>query len=516
MSGTGAGELASDRGRASDLAAGFAVLLCLAPLLLRYAPPIQASWDEAYFLGRAACLSRTVATLDGEGFAGCLSEAKRPLLVSLAAIPFGALASTPSGLGLVPISFAVLEWVLAIAIVALLLALRVPRWLMIAVAAALAPTPLVRDQSGRLLADVPFALTVALAVLLVPLETRAGSPATRRADAARGLLWGAVLGAGLLGKLTCVVFGAIVGPTLIALRWRARGLRSAATALAFAALAAAPAIAITAYRWPLLYAHARNATVGPWAHRFASGHTPWTLLRAVDASARNVTFTCLLLAAAIPLAIRLGRRCAVLTCLPGVVAIGVYEAAILLSVNQDFRFQFPTLIALPVALLVPWARLDGGAGGSPVPARHVVAWLAAGLLLAMPMSARYDLGNVVDLARVLGALPSSRPLRVVLVTDSPTLSTDTLSAARELVPSGPRRLRIDTVSFDEPDGHDVAFSLAKIEAADYVVLEPELSTSAPAWTNVRAARCRELAALRGRRLPELSSRALEVYELRPR
>jgi hypothetical protein len=409
------------------------------------------------------------------------------------------------------VALALLQWLLAAGLVVLLVRLRVPGWMAIGVAAALALTTPLTDQAGKFLADVPFALAIALAILLVPLEARVTAGSGARADVLRGILWGAVFAIGLLGKMTFLVFAGVIGPALLFLRWRALGWRSAARTLGAAALAALPALGLTALCWKNLHAHAQLAAFGSYAGFYSTGLGPLRYLGALAASAPVLTGVCVLLAAAFPLALRRQRRAA-LASLPAVAAVCLYEAMALASPNQDVRFQLPTLVGLPLALVVSWARLDEPAG--VVAGRHVLGWVTAGILLAIPMSARYDFTNVIEQARFFEGLPTSRKWRVLLATDSPALGTDTLGAALELIPDGIRRAGIDTVVYDEADGRDLQFSLGKVALADYMILQSDPAKLWPEWTNRHAETFRGIAVAQGRRVPELSTRSFEVYAMR--
>jgi hypothetical protein len=499
------------RGRFAELLWGALILGCLAPLIVRYSPPLQVSWDEAYALGRAICTDRAVFAFDGRELVECFAHVKKSPLLAMIALPFGPLPATSAGLGLTLVSLAVLQWMMAVALVVLLLELRIPRWMAVAVVLALALTKPLTEQAGRLLADMPFTLTVAATLLLVPLEARASRRGGAKEDVVRGVVWGVVFTLGLLGKMTYLVFAGVVGAALIFVRWRLSGARSAGRAVAAAAVVAAPAITLTALCWESLYAHAQLAAFGTYAHLWSSGKGPLGYLAGVAASAPFVTVSCVLLAAALPFAVRRNPRAA-LASLPGLVAVCLYEVVALTSANQDIRFQFPTLVGLPLALLVPWARLDEARG--VVSGRAVLAWAAAGVVLAIPASARYDFSNIVDQARFFERLPTSRKWRVLLATDSPMLGTDTLQAALELIPRGIFRAGIDTVVYDEADGRDLEFSLGKVDLADYMIMDADPSRLYPEWTNTRAQVFREAARTRGRYVPELSTRDFEVYAMR--
>jgi hypothetical protein len=144
----------------------------------------------------------------------------------------------------------------------------------------------------------------------------------------------------------------------------------------------------------------------------------------------------------------------------------------------------------------------------------VLPWLLAGVLLAVPLSARYDFTNVIDQARLVGGLPSSpQELRLLLATDSATLDIDTLQAALELVPDKKAQVRIDTVVYDDADGRDLSFSVGKIAKVDYVILQSDLTRIRPDWTNKHAEAFRQVARTQGRAVPELSAKDFEVYAM---
>jgi MFS family permease len=237
---------------------------------------------------------------------------------------------------------------------------------------------------------------------------------------------------------------------------------------------------------------------------------PLAYLGSILSSSPVLTVASALLAAALPLAVR-RRRLAALASIPAIAALCLYGAITIASPNHDARFVLPILVGLPFALIVPWARLDEP-GGEPA-ARHVLLWILAGVLLSAPMVARYDFTNVIDQARLVRGLPAPGKQLLLLATDSPSLDTDTLQAALELVPERKGQVGIDTVVYDDADGRDLAFSMGKIARASHMVLQSDGTKLWPDWTNKHVEVFRQVARAQGRAMPELSTKDFEVYAL---
>jgi hypothetical protein len=486
-------------------------LLVLAPVLVKWDARRPLDWDEAHFASRALCLGRATWSLDLHGAEDCLRSMKKSPAMMLLAVPWGRPGTTEAGLGLLPVTLGILEVSLAVSVLLLLARLGIPQGLTAGAALVLTLTAPLRELAGRMMADLSFSLIVLLACLLVPLEARPGD-GDARADVLRGSLWGTVLGLGLGQKMTFLVFGGVLLPSLVAFRWRARGAGSAWRTAAWAALFASPFLAITAIYWSNLYGHARLSASGSYAEFYSMGMNALQYLGSIVRSAPVLVAFSVVGAAALCVGL-MRRRPAACAVLPGLAALLLYAAFVLASPNHDPRFAMPIEVALPFLLVAAWPRpVDGGPAGA---LQRAPLLLLVGVLLSIPAAIRYDFSNIADQARMMRGLPPGHH-RLVLATDSPTLNVESLVLALELAPEKKREVGIDLVVYDEADGHDLRFSQRKIGLADYMILQSDSSRLWPDWTNRHVEAFREIARERGELVPELGSPDFEVFALNAR
>ncbi len=454
--------------------ASLIIMICLMPVAVDYAR-VRPAWDELYFLHRAVCVNRAVFAADPGALDLCLKEmSKSPILATLL-LPAGPIAAAPERLALAPAMLALACFGQVLVLLRLIAASGM-RWPIAAAAAAVAglAVPL-RIAQAPFLVDGLLALVVANTFLLLLAE--AAGP---RSDGAfrRGMLWGFVLGCGILSKLTFLYFAALCVVPAIVLSLRQAGLAASVRKVLGALLIGAmPTFLLLRYA-DGFKAHAAGAAFGNLATFYDDGLSRWEFLpRAFE----SLGLAYLAAVALLTLAVLICRggplRILVAAWLLAVLAGYLWVASG--SANKDPRFFWPVWVALPFSIAAAFRpRAPGRLPGIAMAAAAVLA-----AVLSLPSTGRQNLDAVMAADGVLRSLPSDRPLRVLLASDEPTFNIETLLLVRELHFSRLARLMPDTVVYDIVRGMTPEQSIERLRAADVVIFRDPPEPGAPEWAN---------------------------------
>ena len=84
---------------------------------------------------------------------------------------------------------------------------------------------------------------------------------------------------------------------------------------------------------------------------------------------------------------------------------------------------------------------------------------------------------------LLSTLRGDRPIRVLLASDEPSFNIETMILGRELHFVRLSRLSLGTVVYDAIHGRTLEQSIARLRAADVVVIRDPPEPGAPEWAN---------------------------------
>jgi hypothetical protein len=449
-------------------------MICLVPVAVDYAR-VRPAWDELYFLHRAVCVNRAVFAADPGALDLCFKEmSKSPILATLL-LPAGPIAAAPERLALAPTMLALACFGQVLVLLRLIAASGM-RWPVAAAAAAVAglAVPL-RIANAPFLVDGLLALVVANTFMLLLAE--AAGP---RSDGAfrRGMLWGFVLGCGILSKLTFLYFAALCVVPAIMLSLRQAGLAASVRKLLGALLIGAiPTFLLLRYA-DGFKAHAAGAAFGNLATFYDDGLSRWEFLPRAFESLGLIYLTAVALLTLAVLVCRGGPlRILVAAWLLTVLAGYLWVASG--SANKDPRFFWPVWVALPFSIAAAFSA------GPPrrLPGAAMAAAAALAVALSLPAAGRQDLAAVMEADALLGTLPGDRPIRVLLASDEPSFNIETMLLGRELHFDRLSRLSLDTVVYDVIHGRTLEQSIARLRAADVVIIRDPPEPGAPEWAN---------------------------------
>ncbi|CAK0766623.1 putative PMT_2 domain-containing protein [Azospirillaceae bacterium] len=512
----------------------FLALAFLTPLLIQYAPSHQVGWDDAFYLHRAACVNHGVFSSDLVSLSGCFADIHKSPMMAFWSLPWGEQAATEDGaaLGLVTLTFVM--FVVVIAIIELLVLLAVPRLLILLASIGLFFTPLPWSVVGVYQGDVLISLLTTLLLLLIPLELHAPEHC-QRSSVARGVFWGLIFSVGVMTRPAFGVLVVLSAPMLIALRWRRVGARTAIITTFVAVLVSSPAIVYLLVYWNELSGYAINSA--GLISKYASYGLDWKgyLNALVERLGLGVIFfmaigfiACsMLISRHMSHSFRAWRgqeKTAHLE--PPIVTflrfypfllLELYLGLTALSVNHDMRYALPFVFGLPFVaasiaidpkkiLTQKFRRFDYMA--------RVAISVAAAVLLSVPMSNRLDLRYVQIAEGALAALPSDRPMRVMMASDDRGINSDTLQLARQLNIKRFHHLTIDTVVYDVLRELPLAWSLDRLVEADAVVmLKKTPLLESPDWTNQFSVQFREYLTKIGARKQDDPTGFLEIWRI---
>jgi hypothetical protein len=347
-------------------------------------------------------------------------------------------------------------------------------------AAAICLTPFLRLTAGAMMTDTLLGWSVALSLMLIPLEYN--QPQTKFwPGLLRGFLWGFVIDVGMLSKVTFGFFVLSIGLVLLLVRWRYSGTLPLWYALGGCIAGATPAILVwliygrTFLRFAILAARdlapfynvpGMNA-LGYWRRYFSE--LAWALIP---------LFFLLILFIRGLLIEKQGRLVRLLPI--GIILSYLFTAA--MSQNREPRFTIPVMIAMPLCLAWTNLRIASETTVRPAP---VLAALLVGTLFAIPMVARPDIAPIERTGQLLKTLSDGRPTTVVLATDGVLFNSETIQLARELGSENLPPISLDSLVYDEVNKRSLEDGLKRIDNADYVLFLKPNNAPGPDWTMTR-------------------------------
>jgi len=485
----------------------------VSPVVINYSPyPLP--WDESYYLGRVVCTNHAVYDLSLSELKECLAATHKGPVMGLINLPWGRVGGTYEGIGLAFVGLALFIWILILLTYVICVRAGIQSWPLLLAAAAIGLTPFLRSSSGAMMTDTLLGWSIALALMLIPLEYCRPSQGVWP-SMLRGLLWSVAVNVGMLSKVTFLLFFVAGGLSLLVIRTDYSGEKPVRYAFAGCVFGALPTIVIW---WYYGMNFMRAAIFSAW-----SGASLWSVPGMTAAGYVRRYFTQLGLAL-IPLLIllflyirglwiekhmRLGRL------LP-VAIILMYLGVAARSQNRDPRFGIPIMIALPLCLAWTGIRKQSKVTVGTAP---ICAALLLGMALAFPMVRRPVLAPVERVGQLLQALSQqestpSQAVKIVIATDGPDANINTFLLADQLRQDRLRPADLHTLVYDAVNKLTLDQGLARIDAADYVLfLKPGLPRG-PDWSRVNAkdywAHCQKVGTL----LDAKTSPDMDIFKIR--
>jgi hypothetical protein len=332
------------------------------------------------------------------------------------------------------------------------------------------------DATG-FMADSLFAWITLAALLLIPFEARVHSPSMRGAFA-RGMLWGLVLSAGAMTKISFLYFVVLIGPTLFIIRLRQSGIRNACVALIGFVVSSMPAAAYLLKFGGWSFANGIGASFGRTAKVHQVSVVPAELYHVSVVPFLRDTFShapgmvlllVFVLIAPIYLIIKKRPFLKEPASLAFLIAL-VFGVIVLASVNRQVRYAIPVIIALPFLLAVILS-------GKKIAISRTSATLTAVLVfcaLTLPAwSVRHRAQRQASLARsdaILAQAIRCNDAHILLMTDSPTLNENVMDLAWE-VTSLAQPIQIRSVVYSATFGIPIDEDYRQMRAADLIVFQ---------------------------------------------
>ena len=463
--------------------------LCVAPTFISYRPYVF-TWDDSEYMYRSVMVSRAFwsESLHGISHLRAIGEGMysiRPPAMTLMGLPWGSLTSWDAS-GKCFITLAAAIGLLAASCLYLLLRIGVdPLYVALAsacVGASLGPFPAratAHEAATAFLADSLFAWTALAALLLIPHEARTYD-ASSRGGVLRGILWGGILSLGVMTKVNFLYFIVLILPCLLVIRFRHGGMRSALAAIVALCGCSAPAIIYLARHGAAAFENGKASSFGAVAQFY---NTP--ILEFLSTTVREspgLAVSLMLTAGALTyLVIRRRSFMREPDFLPLLIILG-FGLAVMAAPNRQIRYAFPAIVALPFL-----AALLMNARGLSMPARSaaLASSLAFCCFLAASVPTRYRADRQQTLARsdaVLAQADRCHAKRVLLATDSPTLSQDLLNLAIAVSPEA--SIKVDTLAYKAMSGGPIDDDYRAIGESDQVVFQDKAGLSPP-FTNLR-------------------------------
>jgi hypothetical protein len=423
----------------------------------------------------------------------CLANTAKGPIMDFIILPWGRTGGSYKGIGLAFVGLALLIWLMVIGTYLVCMRCGIPRITLLLAAISICLIPFLKLTAGDLMTDTLLGWTVALALMLIPLEYNC--PQTEFLPGVlRGLLWGAVIVVGVLSKVTFGFFVVVIGLTLLVIRWRRSGLKPLFSSLVGCLVAAIPAILIwLAYgrnfvRFAILAAvdlarfySVPGMTSAGYLRRFVSG-LGWGLI------------PLLLLLVLFVLGMLIEKQGRLVRLFPITIILG-YLIIASISQNRDSRFTVPAMICLPLCLA--WTNSRTGQKYSRP--SLILSGLLVVTLLSIPMVTRPEIAPIQRTGQLLGTLSGGRPTVVVLATDGVLFNIETVELARQLGGEYLRPVLVETLVYLESSGRSLEDALDRIDKADYVLFLKPGNSFGPDWTMTRAkdyrAHCEKVGAL---------------------
>lgn len=497
---------------------------CVAPTFISYQPYLF-EWDDSDYLRQSIAVSRAFWSWDRHGLGAMVSI--RPPAMTLLGLPWGPLKSWDDA-GRCFITLAAAISLLVALCLYLLLRIGVKPVPLVAASVCVfaslgpcAPSPSTMRVTEKalsayfaataFLADSLLAWTALAALLLVPYEARTQNHSIRCA-VPRGILWGLVLSLGVMTKFSFFYFVVLIVPALFLIRLHHGGLRSALASLAAFACSSVPSAIYLVHWGRPAFDNAKASSFGGVANFY---HIP--LLRFVGGAIREspgLVLSLVLVAAALTYLAIKGR---IVLWSPDLLALLItigFGIVVLAANNRQVRYVFPAIVALPFLSAV----VMSGKGHS---ASFRFATLAAslvfcGLVVAgVPTGHRASSESLSRPDAVLAQAAGCNAKRVVLATDSPTLSISLMALAIEVSPEPSVKTRqVSTLAYQAMNGVPIEEDFHAITEADQVVFQDRNALDPP-FTNQRVAEYERYIRQSGY-VPMKFGDDLSVYSLRCR
>jgi hypothetical protein len=282
------------------------------------------------------------------------------------------------------------------------------------------------------------------------------------------MLWGLVLSAGVMTKISFLYFVVLIGPTLFIIRLRHSGIRNAGVALFGFVVSSMPAAVYLLKYGGWAFANARESSFGQIADVYHR-----SVLLFLGDSFRHapglVLFFVFVLAALVYLIIKERSFLKEPASLAFLIAF-VFGVIVLASANRQLRYAFPAIVALPFLLAVILS-------GKQIPISRMTAALTAGLVLcALTLAAlpvRHRAQRQASLARcdaVLAQAIKCGYKHILLTTDGPALNGANMYLAMEVT-----RIPVEerSLAYNALYGVPIDEDFRQIRAADLVVFQDD-------------------------------------------
>ena len=495
----------------------FAFVGLVAPTVINYRS-YPLTWDESYYLNRTICGNQAVYALSLPRLADCLAHTHKGAIIYLVNLPWGKIGGSERGIGLAFVGLALLIWGLILLTYRTCLYAGIRPEILLLVAGTICLTPFLWSTSGAMMTDTLLGWSVALALMLIPLEYK--RPSTKPwPSIQRGLLWSVVINVGLNAKVTFAFFFVIIGIALILIREKYSGEYPLRYAF-FACIAGClPTIVLWRY-YGLNYL--RFAVMVAWGKLSGLWNIPgMTPLGFLKRYALQVGLGLIPLSILMFLFVR-GQFADKHWRLARLFPLGIifaYLGIAAKSHNRDPRFSIPVMIALPFCLAWIHSREEAREETqTKLGAASVIMAVATAAALSFPMIRRPEIAPIRQAGDLLEALSrmqpaTAQPIKVVIATDGPQFNIDTFLLARQVRIDSLQRINLDTLVYDAVDKRTMADGFDRIDGADFVLFLKSGQTPGADWQRVWATDYRMRCLKIGKLLDSSTSPDMDVFRV---
>ena len=465
----------------------FAFLTLVSPTVINYSPyPLP--WDESYYLGRVVCTNHAVYDFSLSELRECMATTHKGPIMGLINLPWGRVGGAYRGIGLAFVGLALFIWSLILLTWVTCLRAGIHPAPLLLAAATIGLSPFLRISSGAMMTDTLLGWSIALALMLIPLEYCRPSQGFWP-SVLRGLLWSVAINVGMLSKVTFLFFLVAVAMILLVVRTDHSGEK------------------------PVRYAFAA----------WSGGAHLWNVPGMTPAGYVRRYFTQLGLAL-IPLFILIAlflrglwrEKQMRLARLFPIGLILMYLGIAARSQNRDPRFTIPVMIAMPLCLAWTGIRKDSKSAVGTAP---IIVALFVGALLALPMRSRPLIAPIHRAGELLEILnhrqqTSGQPVKVIIATDGPDFNIDTFLLARQLGRDHLGSVDLDTLVYDAINKRSLKDGTDRIDTADYVLFLRSNHTLGADWQRIWAQDYRSYSEKIGALLDPKISPDMDVFKIR--
>lgn len=464
-------------------------VLCIASTFISYRP-YAFHWDDAEYLWQSIGVSKAFWASSMHGAARLheilsAMHGIRPPAMTLLGLPWGPLSSWDAA-GKCFVTLGSLVGIMAALCLFLLARIGVKPLFFaaacICVCASLGPWPPSSNVHGAatsFLADSLFSWITLAALLLIPYEARTSGDSLGHA-AWRGFLWGLVLSAGAMTKISFLYFVVLIAPIILILRYRRAGERSLLLAAIGCVVSSAPAAFYLLRYGGSSFANGGTSSFGSIASLYKSSLLPFLERSLFDAPGLCL-FVLILLASVVYCATR--WRSVILN--PDFLAFAIvigFGLIVLASANRQLRYAYPTIVSAPFLLAVLFSRDRAEVARKPALAIACLAALAFGLA-ALPMRHRTERQNTLSRAdAVLNDAYRCNAHSIVLATDSPTLNGSLLLVA-VAVSGKTDPMHVESLGASVFNGSSIDKDHQAMQESDLIVFQDDKALNPP-FTNI--------------------------------